>query len=292
MAFSMAGAAIFSVLSSRAVDQRLTLTGLRPGEILAGRLLFLEALSLPIVAGSSVLMALVSHPSRPWTMGLAVEMVALVAVPFGLAVGALLPRELEATLVLIGVVGIQLSLDVTQGLSKVLPFYGPMRLLDVSLGGARSSHGLEHRGQEPQVGGPPGGRPPRWEAPQVGGPPGGRPLPQGVLRHAGCPGAHRGQVQLPAGLADVWVSTAGSEALGGSCRHLGQEPVYSGGPFRGSAFLRKRLASLSKRRIEPARGDEKTSSGGASPARHVPRRRPPRGRRPRRPRSPPPRSQR
>jgi hypothetical protein len=135
MAFSLAGAAIFSVLSSRGVDQRLTLAGLRPGEILAGRLLFLEVLSLPIVAGSSVLMALVSHPSRPWAMGLAVELVAVVAIPFGLAVGALLPRELEATLVLIGVVGIQLSLDVTEGLSKVLPFYGPMRLLDVSLGG-------------------------------------------------------------------------------------------------------------------------------------------------------------
>jgi hypothetical protein len=134
MAFSLAGAAIFAVLSSRAVDQRLRLAGLRAGEILAGRLLCLAVLSLPLVAGSSVLMALVSHPQRPWTMGLAVAMVAVVAIPFGLAVGALLPRELEATLVLIGVVGIQLSLDVAQGLSKVLPFYGPMRLLDRSLG--------------------------------------------------------------------------------------------------------------------------------------------------------------
>jgi len=135
MAFSVAGAAIFSVLSSRAVDQRLTLAGLRPSEMLAGRLLFLEALSLPIVGGTSVLMALVSHPPRPWVMGLAVELVAVVAIPFGLVVGALLPRELEATLVLIGVVGIQLSLDVSEGLSKVLPFYGPARLLDASLGG-------------------------------------------------------------------------------------------------------------------------------------------------------------
>ena len=90
---------------------------------------------VPIVAGSSALMAWVSHPPRPWTMGLAVELVAVVAVPFGLAVGALLPRELEATLVLIGVVGIQLSLGVSGGLAKVLPFYGPMRLLDASLGG-------------------------------------------------------------------------------------------------------------------------------------------------------------
>ena len=135
MAFSMAGAAIFSVLSSRAVDQRLTLAGLRPREILAGRLLFLVVLSLPVVAGSSMLMALVSHPPRPWALGLAVELVAVVAIPFGLGVGALLPRELEATLVLIGVVGIQLSLDVSEGLSKVLPFYGPERLLDASLGG-------------------------------------------------------------------------------------------------------------------------------------------------------------
>jgi hypothetical protein len=35
-----------------------------------------------LVAGSPVLMALVSHPPRPWTMGLGVEMVAVVATPF------------------------------------------------------------------------------------------------------------------------------------------------------------------------------------------------------------------
>src|SRR6266508_472677 len=126
MAFSMAGAAIFSVLAARAADQRLVLAGFPPGELLAGRLIFLEALSLPTVAGSSALMALGSSPPRPWILVLAVAMVALVAVPFGLAVAALLPRELEATLVLIGAVGIQLSLDASAGLSKALPFSGPL----------------------------------------------------------------------------------------------------------------------------------------------------------------------
>src|SRR5438093_7097597 len=72
MAFSVAGAAIFSVLSAKAVDERLTLAGLRPSELLLGRLLFLEALSLPIVGGSSALMAIVSNPPRPWILGLAV----------------------------------------------------------------------------------------------------------------------------------------------------------------------------------------------------------------------------
>lgn len=63
----------------------------------------------------------------------------MVAIPFGLAVAALLPRELEATLVLIGVVGIQLSLDASAGLSKVLPFYGPRQLLYVSPGSGYSA---------------------------------------------------------------------------------------------------------------------------------------------------------
>jgi hypothetical protein len=134
MAFSIGGAAIFSVLSSRPVDQRLALTGFRPAELLLGRVLFLDVLSLPVVAGTAALMALVSQPGRPWILGLAVAMVALIAVPFGLAIGALVPNELEATLVLIGVVGIQLSLDANAPLGRFLPFWGPRRLLDVALG--------------------------------------------------------------------------------------------------------------------------------------------------------------
>jgi hypothetical protein len=134
MAFSIGGAAIFSVLSSRPVDQRLALTGFRPAELLLGRVLFLDVLALPLVAATAALMAVVSQPSRPWILGLAVAMVAVIAVPFGLAIGALVPNELEATLILIGVVGIQLSLDGNALMGKLLPFWGPRRLLDIALG--------------------------------------------------------------------------------------------------------------------------------------------------------------
>ena len=129
MAFSISGATLFSILSSREVDQRLVLSGYRPIELLLGRLLFLAPFGLVIAAGFASLMSVVSHPARPFLLGFAVAMVAVQAVPFGLAVGAAVPRELEGTLVLIGVVGTQLATKPGAVVSKVLPFYGPRQLI-------------------------------------------------------------------------------------------------------------------------------------------------------------------
>jgi hypothetical protein len=133
MSFAISGAALFSVLSSRAADQRLVLSGYRPIELLLGRLLFLGPLALVISAGFSVAISIISEPTRPWVMALGTAVVALQSVPFGLAVGSAVPRELEGTLVLIGVVGIQLATRIDTVVSKVLPFYGPRRLLEASI---------------------------------------------------------------------------------------------------------------------------------------------------------------
>jgi hypothetical protein len=119
MAFSLAGASIFAALTARAVDQRLTLAGYRPIELLIGRLILLE------VVGSS--------PAHPWILAAGVALVALTSVPFGLAVGALAPHELEGVLIMIGAVGIQLTLDSTQAIAKALPFWGPQRVIQHSL---------------------------------------------------------------------------------------------------------------------------------------------------------------
>jgi hypothetical protein len=133
MSFSVSGAALFSVLSSRHVDQRLVLTGYQPIELLLGRLFFLGPLGLLIGGGFSALMAIRSSPDQPWVMALGVAAVALQSVAFGLAVGAIVPLELEGTLVLIGVIGVQLAVQVRSRVSKVLPFYGPRRLLFTSV---------------------------------------------------------------------------------------------------------------------------------------------------------------
>ncbi len=133
MSFAVSGAALFSIMSARAVDQRLVLAGYRPLELLLGRVAFLGPLALSIAAGFALLMARLSHPARIWIVVLGLATVALQAVPFGLAIGAAVPRELEGTLALIGVIGVQLASHSNSAATKVLPFYGPRRLIEAGL---------------------------------------------------------------------------------------------------------------------------------------------------------------
>ena len=135
MAFAVAGAALFSELSSAEADQRLVLGGYRPIELLLGRLLFLGPLGLVIAGGFSALMVAASHPANGWLVLLGVAAVGVVSVPFGLAVGAGVSRELEGTLVLIGVVGVQLAVAPDSAVAKVLPFYGPRQLIEAGMAG-------------------------------------------------------------------------------------------------------------------------------------------------------------
>jgi hypothetical protein len=144
LAFSLAGAPIFASIASRAVDQRLVLTGYRPTELLLARLLVLEAYGAAVALGFSAVMVAKSDPSRPGLLVAGVVMVGVVAVPFGLMLGGLLPSELEAVLVMIGAVGIQLTLDQTARVAKLLPFWGPRQLLEGALGDSISTpHAVE-----------------------------------------------------------------------------------------------------------------------------------------------------
>lgn len=135
MAFAVGGAALFSALSSLAVDQRLVLAGYRPIELLLGRLMFLGPLGVVIAGLFTALMAAIAGPADPGALLLGVVVVAVQAVPFGLAVAALVPRELEGTLLLIGVVGVQLAVGPDAVVAKLLPFYGPRRLIEIGVSG-------------------------------------------------------------------------------------------------------------------------------------------------------------
>lgn len=133
MAFAVAGAALFSIMSARNVDQRLVLAGYRPVELLLGRFGFLGPMALALAAAFTGLMAGLSHPTRWWLVGVGLAAVALQAVPFGLAVGAAVTRELEGTLVIIGVIGVQLGSSSDSIVARLLPFYGPKRLIEAGL---------------------------------------------------------------------------------------------------------------------------------------------------------------
>jgi hypothetical protein len=136
MAFAVSAATLFSAISSLAVDQRLVLGGYRAIELLLGRVLFLGPLGLVIATAFSALMSGISHPARPVLLGVAVGIVALQSVPFGLAVAGIAPRELEGTLIVIGVVGMQLATGGTGVVAKLLPFYGPRRLIETAVTGS------------------------------------------------------------------------------------------------------------------------------------------------------------
>jgi len=135
MAFSVAGASIFTALTARPVDRRLVLAGYRPHELVLARLALLELFGLVVAAVFSVVMLLGTSPSDPLALVGGVVGVAVISVPFGLAVGALAPHDLEGVLILIGVVGIQLTLQSTQTLSTLLPFWGPQRLMQHAVDG-------------------------------------------------------------------------------------------------------------------------------------------------------------
>jgi hypothetical protein len=120
MAFSISGASIFCGLSSRQLDSRLVLAGYRPRELLLGRLLLLEALGFLVALVFAGVIELGSDPASPLELIGGVFLVTACAVPFGLAVGALVPNELESVLILIGVVGVELF----------MPWWGAQRLLE------------------------------------------------------------------------------------------------------------------------------------------------------------------
>lgn len=131
VAWAVAGGAFFLALSSRRIDQRLLLAGYRPAELVLGRLVFLQAFAFIIAVGYSVLF-LARSSAAPGPLILAVAVTALIGVPLGLALAALLPRELEGTLALIAIIGVQTSLPPNLAIAPALPFYGPVKLIQTS----------------------------------------------------------------------------------------------------------------------------------------------------------------
>ena len=126
-----AAAGLFSSLASRRVEPRLILAGYRAADLLLGRLVFLYAVGAVMVVFFGTLMVVLSRPADPLALVLAIALTAVIAVPLGLAIAAVLPRELEGMLVLIGAIGIQMAV---QPPGPFLPLYGPLRMMELAAG--------------------------------------------------------------------------------------------------------------------------------------------------------------
>lgn len=136
VSWAVAAAGLFGILGWRRADPRLALAGAPAAQGLVGRLLLLNGLGLALVAlfAPQILWRSAALLEQPATTVLALALMAVVSVPLGLAIGAVVPRELEGTLVLIGIIGVGSSVPPDAGLARALPLWGPLEIMLISAG--------------------------------------------------------------------------------------------------------------------------------------------------------------
>jgi hypothetical protein len=136
VSWAVAAAGMFGVLGWRRADPRLALAGAPARQGFLGRLLLLTGLAVGLLLLFVPQLLWRSSPllEQPATLVLALVLMALVSVPLGLAIGAVVPRELEGTLVLIGIVGVAMSVPPDSGVAQVLPLWGPLEVTQVAAG--------------------------------------------------------------------------------------------------------------------------------------------------------------
>jgi hypothetical protein len=148
VSWAVAAAGVFGILGWRRADPRLALAGAPALQGLLGRLLLLQVLALGLVAlfTPQVLWRSGALLADPGLLVLAFVLLAVISVPLGMAIGALVPREMEGTLVLIGVLGIGMSVPPDTGVAQALPTWGPIEILYAAadLGEASVGAGVVH----------------------------------------------------------------------------------------------------------------------------------------------------
>ena len=118
---------LFLTHGMAAIAPRLALLGFTSAERIIGRLVSAASFSGIVVLGLWIYIGQDEVIVRKGALALAFLWSLLGAISLGLAVGALIRREMEAMLVLVAVVGLQFVVDQSSTLAKVLPLYAAER---------------------------------------------------------------------------------------------------------------------------------------------------------------------
>lgn len=143
-----AGAAgLFSVNSAKTVEPRLRLAGYSWFALFVGRWAALMLVSWSIAAAYFLFISVDQDIQRRGALAAMIFLTALIAVPLGMLIGAAVPRDLEGTLVLIAIVGIQMVIDPADDSSRYLPFWSAREIgtyVVDNVGGDYLTRGLQH----------------------------------------------------------------------------------------------------------------------------------------------------
>ncbi|MEV1328108.1 hypothetical protein AB0J20_00855 [Micromonospora costi] len=121
--WALSTAALFAGSAARGIEPRLRLSGYRSLHLALGRLLALWTVGVGLSVPYFVLILVDQHDVRYGAIALIMVLTVVVAAPLGLLLSAVLPRELEGTLVLLTVVGLQMVMDPAGSASRALPFW-------------------------------------------------------------------------------------------------------------------------------------------------------------------------
>jgi hypothetical protein len=121
--WALSTAALFAGNAARGMEPRLRLSGYATHHLYLGRLGALWALGTLLAAPYLALIRLDQHDVRYGAITVIMALTVVVAPLLGLALSALLPRELEGMLVLLIVFGMQMMLDPEGLAARLLPFW-------------------------------------------------------------------------------------------------------------------------------------------------------------------------
>jgi hypothetical protein len=124
--WALATASLFSVVGSNARDRRLAMAGFLPWEILAARLSILSFVALAISLIPTILIPIFSDtaPTNLLLVWIGSLLMGFAGIAIGLIIGSVFPRQLEGTLVLIGVIGIEVGIPLTLDGRQFMPLFG------------------------------------------------------------------------------------------------------------------------------------------------------------------------
>ncbi|GID97129.1 hypothetical protein ACFQFC_30955 [Amorphoplanes digitatis] len=149
--WTLSTAALFAGSAARGIEPRLRIAGYATHQLYLGRLAALWTVGLTL-ALPYYLLILVDLDGKVRNDAIALILVLTVAVapPLGLAVAALLPRELEGMLVLLTIVAMQMMLDPEKTTAHALPFWFTREIgtyaVESDAGTDHVGRGLAHAG--------------------------------------------------------------------------------------------------------------------------------------------------
>lgn len=130
LGWAAATLALFTAVSSRSVDRRLTVTGASPTALVLGRQLAVLALSwsIGLLYSALALVMIGDQLTRPAAVPLMLLLTATAATPLGALVAAVVPRDLEGALLLLAIMAVQVLVDPAESWTRVLPLWSAREL--------------------------------------------------------------------------------------------------------------------------------------------------------------------